>query len=144
MKRQTLQSIFTRVYRHFIINKSPKAFHDGACVYRGGYDAKSKLRCAVGLLIPNRLYDASFEGNNAPSLLSGNWANSPVTVILADKLSKYFRETFEDTELDALGDFLYELQCAHDGTTGDADFYVNLKTELLRIADTYKLKVPTK
>lgn len=42
------------------------------CVYRGGNNSKSKIRCAMGVCIPDPLYSSSFEGK-AASHVAGNY-----------------------------------------------------------------------
>jgi hypothetical protein len=70
------------------------------CVYRYGGDPKSQVRCAVGCLIPNRIYDPSLDDPN----LSGVVASSAVTY--TNELSDFF----QDVDVD----FLESVQTLHD------------------------------
>jgi len=66
MKRLTNQEIFTRVKRHLLKQKcQAKAL--GGCRYRTSDD----LKCAVGCLIPKKLYKTEIEG-----LVIGDWSTT--------------------------------------------------------------------
>ena len=51
------QVIFNKVVRHLFKQNKKCVNEDGACVYRGPNNTK----CAVGALIPNRLYNEEME-----------------------------------------------------------------------------------
>lgn len=62
-KQLTRKQVFNKVKRHLLWQK--KKSRDGAmCLYRHG-----KLKCAVGCLIPDELYDASIEGDAVDELM---------------------------------------------------------------------------
>lgn len=50
------QKTFNKVYRH-LIRQNKKSIDGHSCVYR----SKEGLRCAIGAIIPNRLYNPNFE-----------------------------------------------------------------------------------
>jgi len=43
--------------------------HIERCFYREGHAAESEVRCAIGCLIPDELYDHGFEGTAAHALV---------------------------------------------------------------------------
>ncbi|MDX2059949.1 MAG: hypothetical protein SFV24_19220 [Gemmatimonadales bacterium] len=66
----THQEIFTRVYRH-LVKQNCQALEAGktGCQYR----TADGLRCAVGSLIPDDLYQPSIEGMRAGAVLWDFW-----------------------------------------------------------------------
>ena len=86
----------------------------GRCAYRG----PDGLQCAIGCLIPDRLYDPKMEGNEM-----GNIVNLMVTY---PKLRKFLGKKNDD--------FLLELQRAHD-----FDEVKSWKSRLRSIAKRYRL-----
>ena len=54
----TRQQIFTKVKRHLLKQNSKCIGHRGDCLY---LDPSTGRKCAVGCLIPKRLYRTSFE-----------------------------------------------------------------------------------
>lgn len=45
----------------------------GSCVYRGDEDPKSHVRCAIGCLMPDELYDSEFEAiGSIPAVMAEN------------------------------------------------------------------------
>jgi len=53
----TNQHVFEQVWRHFVVERNEPGMAQGVCFLRGANDT----RCAIGLLIPDRLYDESME-----------------------------------------------------------------------------------
>jgi len=51
------QSVFDKVATH-LLTQNCKSVEDGACLYR----APNGMKCAIGALIPDELYDPVFEG----------------------------------------------------------------------------------
>lgn len=66
MKRLTNQEIFTKVKRHLLKQKQ-QARRLGGCAYR----TEDGLKCAVGCLIPKKLYKKQIEG-----LAIGDWSDA--------------------------------------------------------------------
>lgn len=136
------QEIFDKVYRHLIRQGRPAMIHEyGAshCEYR----TENGLRCAVGCLIPKKLYDKSMEGNDVESLLfemkhdpcypkieklKGAWG-------ITTKKSRNFR-------------MLVQLQQVHDAFSfnhGESPFWKEHVTEgMKRIARNFRLKMPAR
>jgi hypothetical protein len=60
------QEMFNFVATHLLTQKCrSKEFENGTCMYRG----PGGLKCAVGALIPDAIYDRAFEGESAVSLI---------------------------------------------------------------------------
>jgi len=60
-KKLTRQEIFNKIRKHLLKQKKRAGSSTGGCRYRTTCKGKV-LRCAVGCLIPDRLYQKSFEG----------------------------------------------------------------------------------
>jgi len=86
----TPQEIFDTVATH-LFTQGERATDNYTCVYR----TPEGLKCAVGCLIPNKLYRVSMEGTVLDGLLRDTTCQLP----------KYFRENRE---------LLRKLQTAHD------------------------------
>lgn len=63
---ETLQPIFDKIWQEFVVDgRKRAAIGEGleeTCVYRGNHDAHSDTRCAIGVCIPNNMYDPDLEG----------------------------------------------------------------------------------
>ncbi len=63
------QDIFNAAWQAFIVEKRPLSLNSELdCVYRGSESAK----CAIGLCIPDELYDEQMEGGT-PEELENKW-----------------------------------------------------------------------
>lgn len=62
----TKQEIFDKVAKH-LLRQNKKAEDNISCLYR----TTAGLRCAVGCLIPKRLYDPGIEGCPVESFIQG-------------------------------------------------------------------------
>jgi len=59
------QEVYNKVKTHLLTqNEKSKVHTSGMCRYRTG----TELKCAVGILIPDELYDPIFEGKRAYAL----------------------------------------------------------------------------
>lgn len=94
-----------------------------SCFYRGDSNPSSPVRCAVGCLIPDELYDPSFENTTASALLGVGWERGVRPLI----------EYFEDVDKH----FLDEAQSAHD-VAGTVEGFL---LELDRVALSHGLTV---
>lgn len=114
------QEVFDKVYDHFITQGNPRSVEEGGkgCLYRGPDGA----RCAVGLLIPDDLYEPEMD------------VTGDVRGLLADfpQLGRVLGVKSQDDT-----DFLQALQSAHD----EVD-YVPIEDGLRTVAQTYRLAVP--
>lgn len=91
----TNQEAFDRVWEHFVVNggKQSKGFDD-TCMYRESLCAEDETRCAVGVLIPDSMYDEGMERHEVPSLIEDGFVGK-----LFDGLNE---------------DFLVSMQSLHD------------------------------
>ena len=85
----TNQEIFTKVKNHLLQQKRRSVNKKGRCVYRG----ENGLKCAIGCLIPDELYDPDFDNSGLK------------TINLFCKLGFYISENY---------DLLYSLRVVHD------------------------------
>lgn len=116
------QEIFDTVVNH-LINQKQKSVKEGNktnCLYRG----PNGLKCAVGCLIPDDVYEEYME-ENFTNLLSQ----------YGDVLPFYFNKEYI---------LLYDLQLCHDNcpTTNDNFFNIyDLKNLLNNVGARYKLNI---
>lgn len=89
----TNQTAFNRVVRALRRQKRRSSDGEKGCLYRGPHG----LKCAIGHLIPDRVYNEKMENRNPFNLCGG---------------SPYLRRLFRDCNLT----FLDELQVIHDQT----------------------------
>lgn len=120
----TNQHVFEQVWRHFVVERNEPGMAQGVCFLRGANDT----RCAIGLLIPDRLYDESMENRKM---------RGPRGI-----LTHYPRvaEHFSNVS----GQLLESLQWAHDfaAMNPDADFYAEIEACLIEIAQRHRLRLP--
>jgi hypothetical protein len=64
-KLPSAQEVFDIVVTHLITQRRPSYDSSKCCMYR----APDGLRCAVGVLIPDNLYDPEFEGDTADCVI---------------------------------------------------------------------------
>jgi hypothetical protein len=116
------QEIFDKVKAHLLEqgcrSVDPPVHGAAWCKYRG----PRGLKCAIGALIPDEVYDPRMEMKSIGELV---W-------------SKQFGEVFKDFRNDL--DFLRQLQEVHDeGPDGDG-FKLHCEIELQRVATAFGLK----
>ena len=113
----TNQKAFDKIYKYFIFKKNKQCVGAGGdCMYRSG-----KLKCAVGVLIPDDDYDSDMEGSHCRTIRAN-----------------YFREEWDGLDIDLLA----SLQRLHDTPSAWSKNGVFLKTPIKRIAKKYKLTIP--
>lgn len=119
------QTAFNKVWRHFVVNKGKQSISatKGHCAYRGDAGA----RCAIGVLVPNRIYDKKAEGSTIDFCLN-----------LLPSWKKHFKNVNPH--------FLRELQYAHDYKSGYArtPFSSTIKQRLKDVAIAWNLTIPRK
>jgi len=115
------QKIFNKVVRHLLKQDCQATDEGGNCRYRGN----DGTMCAVGCLIPDKLYSPSFEGLSAGT--AGNRLNNVHVALIAAVGAK----TTEDF------DFLCQLQTIHD-----EDYTDEWPEEFRRFAARHRLKHP--
>lgn len=125
----TKQEIVNEIFKWFtqpgaVLGSEPVSEDGMTCVYRGEGDPTSKVRCGIGCLIPDDVYDPTYEGSAVSHLVF------EPTVIRHDEL------------IAVIGDqnvgFLCEIQNAHDDSTDVGEFL----TQLGEIARQHELVVP--
>lgn len=119
-KLPSAQEVFDIVVNHLFTQGRPA--YDGVqgCMYR----APDGLRCAVGVLIPDDLYDPEFETNSSDKVIHDLFKSG-----LAD-----WREHEK---------LLLALQDAHDNSLRTLVGYFNtaaLRTQLLKVAAEFSLE----
>ncbi len=67
----TSQQAYVKMHKWFsrpgAVLGQDRSFGGNDCVYRGNSKPYSRVRCAVGCLIPSRLYDPEMEGHSLDS-----------------------------------------------------------------------------
>lgn len=120
------QDIFDAVVRHFAAQRvpalEPRGPFDNMCCYR----TKTGLKCAIGALIPDKLYARRIEGMTISGLLN----NFPA---MCNEAGLY----------NCRMDLLSSLQRAHDDFHGysGAPFLPYIWEALRKVAKTHKLDV---
>jgi hypothetical protein len=124
----TRQEILDKVVEHFTEQGCPSVNEDNddvSCLYR----TENGHKCAVGIFIPDELYNPDMEGLNSGTLIG--------------KFPGVLEAGGVDTEQDQ--DFMRVLQTAHDSAADDqrllgtAPFVDNLLQRLRDVAETYNL-----
>ena len=127
----TLQQVLDQNHEWFVIEKHPRSVSEGqwttVCAYRGDNGAQ----CAIGCVIPDRLYKSSMDDEESSSSIEGVLANFPNV-----------RAFFGDIPMAKLG----KLQTIHDnymgGQFGMFDAYMDDK--LREFASENNLNYPEK
>lgn len=97
IKTLTKQQIFNKTAKHLIKQGRQAINESRSCLYRAPRD----LKCAIGCLIPDRLYDPLMEGNS-------------VNIIL-DKIQDYVElRKLLGASVNGRIEFLHNLQVVHD------------------------------
>ncbi len=117
----TEQSIFNRVWQHFVVEKKSAGIsEDGLCAYHG----KNGSPCALGMFIPQ------------DDILSIN--SLPIAEVI--RRCSAVKMIFKDIDIRFLG----ELQNAHDASVAHkAKFHERIEKELVVVADINNLTIPT-
>lgn len=129
---KTLQQTFDTAVEHLAAQKR-RSRNDYSCKYR----SEDGLKCAIGTLIPDSLYDPILEGYTVENIwegLSYDAVERPQTLQIKKKLVNYFNVTI-DPQKHKLQYFLLQLQHAHDLSDNAGDLYF----ALAQIASAYDL-----
>ncbi len=120
----TIQQVFDKVWDHFVVNKGTQSKIDSCCQYRGPDGA----RCAVGVCLPDDLYDAGMEGHRIGF----------IQINFADVYDKVFNGISSED--------LSGLQHAHDAwgvdPLTDESFAEHIERHLRSYASTHNLTIP--
>ena len=117
------QNVFNKVAAHLLSMKEQSVDADGSCMYRGG----NNQRCAVGVLIPDEIYDPLIENHDIASL----WGMARVSAF-DEPLNKFILDNLED-------DLLFYLQGVHDAYASWSDDGFAGHRKLAHIAGLYNL-----
>lgn len=124
----TEQEIFDKVWHHFVTEENPRSFvetaNGGTCRFRQDLTATCPVRCAVGLFIPDDVYE--------PAMDDG--CGSAYDLIELHELPPEIEGLFEEHAT-----LFRELQSTHDSSEHPTD----LRTGLRNIALRYGFTVPT-
>lgn len=133
----TKQQAFDVIWNWFVVDKNPRSSSGIGCFYRV-FQEDRVLKCGVGALIPDNLYD--------PALDTGDFI--AIRDILDPKIqvqNKFGPElvNFLNTELLPIEeDFLTEIQIIHDTGYSERYFTQRMESELRKLADAHELKIP--
>ena len=123
----TNQTAFNQVAEHLIKQGRKATDINSPCMYQIKLEDGTILKCAIGCLIPDHLYEKRFEGRTIGRLLLENEV---------DELAAHL------DNVDYL--LLEDLQAAHDYAGNNKEAVVeNFKASLLNVAKTFKLEPPT-
>lgn len=132
--KMTLQELYDIVWKHFVIEKGLASInpHTRLCCYRSPDGAK----CAIGVVIPDEIYDPQMENRSIRMLIEGLGSFAAIPSIA---------KLFEGIPIDTLGD----LQYCHDKAAeysihhSDFDFHAEIKERLESFSRTYNLQIPS-
>ncbi len=102
MKTQTIkpldpQKAFNKVWKHFIVdNGKPSKRGWMGCAYRDKNESTSKIRCSIGMLIPDKLYNRSFEAHTIGQLIKNQQKYGGILPVLFDKQEVSFWDGLQD------------------------------------------------
>lgn len=99
MRRLGRRDVLRKAIAHFSKPDAELAYdhEEGTCAYRVGGEADSPQRCAIGVCIPDELYNSGMEGTGVVYMLPDH-----------PEVSDLF------TERALAGDFLLDVQRIHD------------------------------
>lgn len=110
----TNQEVFNKVAKHLLTQNKKSQDIEQQCLYRGPYG----LKCAIGFLIPDELYDPKYETNGVFGLKEMGFDFNIINI-----------DWYQSSEL------LGALQRVHDCT-----FPSTWKNELRKVATIYGLR----
>jgi hypothetical protein len=126
-KLPSAQEVFDIVVNHLFTQGRPA--HDGVqgCMYR----APDGLRCAVGVLIPDDLYDPEFETNSADKVIHDLFKSGLADWREHEKLLLALQDAHDNSFRTSVYDF----------NTTAYDFNTTaLRTQLLKVAAEFSLE----
>ena len=117
------QKIFDIVSKHLLIDQRKKATYShpsGNCFYRVG----TSLKCAIGVLIHDELYDIDMEDGFSPRALYNEYPD----------LAYHWITEYDLSDDEKTWEFMKELQLIHDGSrTDDWGWKLNLYAHNLNL-----------
>lgn len=119
----TLQPVFNKIWQEFVVGDRKRAVKnkgiDEICVYRGGRNAHSNTRCAIGVCIPDDMYDPRIESNSVIAQVQRN-------------MPEWYESVFNGIDVTALS----FLQATHDM------YFDEFESRMREFADTNHLLIP--
>lgn len=136
MNKERMDELFLKACKGIIKQKKQSINVSGTCVYRGD----NNLKCAVGQIIPDKMYDDNMEFKSFRSLCfdDNDWVN--------DNFAKHFgydsqKEMGRYVNRDAKDGHVFgQLQLIHDDASNDDSFVTEFKRGALKLARKFKLK----
>jgi hypothetical protein len=121
----TRQQVYNQVVEGFIAQKR-MAMSPGnaACYYR---EPETKAKCAIGMLIPDELYNSEIEFHSIADLLEGCTGFKHI-----DAVGKHLRSILDDGDRWDNEQFLSQLQESHDLASDQHELFYNLKELAIR------------
>lgn len=117
--------------------QEPSMYNVGGCAYRGTNNTK----CAIGLLISDKLYTQVLEGQSVLGIMYNSDLNSEIETFARQFSSYLSREYDFDRDSDRDINFLNNLQMAHDQGS-DEEEEPSLENELRKFAKDEELVWP--
>ncbi len=114
-----LQPVFNKIWQEFVVDKRSRAATAFGCVYRGGSDAASEIRCAIGVCIPDDMYDSELDHH-------GSIAD------IHDEMPEWYKSVFNGVKKTQL----LKLQFIHDS------HFKDFEGEMRAFADDHNLTIP--
>lgn len=65
-----LQPVFNKIWQEFVVEKRPQAMINMRCIYRSQGNKNSTLRCAIGVCIPDDMYDPKIDTYGAINIVA--------------------------------------------------------------------------
>lgn len=110
------QEILNTVYKHLKTQGEPAIDSEGVCTYR----TYSGLKCAIGCLIPDNIYNPVFEGRGVIALYKENLLEPIFPGITEEEIA-----------------FLHRMQEIHDS------FFDTLDEKFKTLCEDYDLEFPS-
>jgi hypothetical protein len=134
LKKMTRQELFTKAYNGLKKQNFVRSVSGDSCKYR---HPDGLLRCVIGHIIPDDLYNESFEGQPVvrfPEIINRiDEIDIYVYASSLDDVYVHVSSLFNETDLE----FLSALQLCHDCSTSET-----LKSNLARFAEKWNVKIP--
>lgn len=112
METLNRQQVYEKVREFFSRPGAVFGYSGSMCVYRGDGDPLSPVRCAIGCLLPDNLYDDGMENTGAEEVYNGDWHNFDDS---GNEYEGYGIGHLFDPSDEGMPYFLSEMQEIHDG-----------------------------
>lgn len=139
MNKERMDELFTKACKG-VIKQGKQSEKNGTCVYRG----EGNLKCAVGHMIPDKMYNEKMEYNSFVNLCdtSYSWVTEDFAKHFGydstKEMTRYLAKKGSSGHIS--GHIFGQLQDIHDGCPNGPDFVKDFKRYALSLARKYKLK----